>query len=241
MSERKDSGAPLLALADVTKDYAVGAGLPALRVLRGVSLGLAEGETLAILGPSGSGKSTLLNIISGIDVPTSGSVMCMGLNVGTSDECVRGMLRNRVLGFVFQLHHLLAHLTCLENVLVPTLGAVLGPEERRKVRARAEELLARVGLGDRRAHFPGELSGGERQRAAVVRALVNSPRLLLADEPTGALDRASAESLVELLLELNRTEGVALIVVTHSERVAARMGRVVELRDGALAPWKGRA
>jgi lipoprotein-releasing system ATP-binding protein len=192
---------------------------------------------MAILGPSGSGKSTLLNIIGTLDVPSEGQVAFEGRDLSRTDEAERAAFRNRAIGFVFQLHHLLPHLTCLENVLVPTLGGRADGA----VRERARELLARVGLGERLAHFPGELSGGERQRVAVVRALVNKPKLLLADEPTGALDRASADALSDLLVELNRTEGTALIVVTHSEGLAVRMGSVMELRDGVLATWKGRA
>ena len=236
MSERSEAAAPLLELEGVTKDYPMGAGAPVLRVLRGVSLRLARGASMAILGPSGSGKSTLLNIIGTLDVPTDGRVTFEGRDLSDKSEAERAAFRNRAIGFVFQLHHLLPHLTCLENVLVPTMGR----SGNGGVHERACALLERVGLGERLAQFPGELSGGERQRTAVVRALINKPRLLLADEPTGALDRESAESLADLLLELNGAEGTALVVVTHSERLAARMGSVMELRDGVLAPWKGR-
>ncbi|HNS00365.1 MAG TPA: ABC transporter ATP-binding protein [Planctomycetota bacterium] len=236
MSERSAAPPPLLAVADVRKEYDLGPDVPPLRVLKGVSLELAAGASLGILGPSGSGKSTLLNIIGTLDTPSAGRVLFEGRDVGEAGEDARAEFRNRAIGFVFQLHHLLPHLTCLENALVPTLGA--GAVPRAAERARA--LLARVGLGDKLDRFPGELSGGERQRAAVVRALVNKPRLLLADEPTGALDRESAEDLSELLVELNRSEGTALLVVTHSEKLAARMGAVMELRDGTLAPWKAR-
>ncbi|HAK94942.1 MAG TPA: ABC transporter [Planctomycetes bacterium] len=236
MNERREEAAPLLALDGVEKDYDMGPGVPVLRVLKGVSLDLARGASLAILGPSGSGKSTLLNIIGTLDVPSAGCVLFEGREIGGAGEAERAAFRNRAIGFVFQLHHLLPHLTCLENALVPALGRASAEG----LEARARELLARVGLGERLGHFPGELSGGERQRAAVVRALINKPRLLLADEPTGALDRESADALSDLLVELNRTEGTALIAVTHSEKLAARMGSVMELRDGALSPWKGR-
>jgi len=220
----------VLELTDVTKRYEkVGPDGPA--VLDGVSLRVAAGESLAVTGPSGSGKSTLLNIIGTLDRPTSGRVVLGGRNLADLDERALAALRAREIGFVFQLHHLLPQCTVMENVLIPTLAA--GGED---VAARAMSLLDRVGLADRAGDLPGRLSGGERQRVAVVRALANAPKLLLADEPTGALDRASAEGLGDLLCELNREQGVTLIVVTHAESLAGRMSRALDLRDGSLAP-----
>lgn len=229
--------APLLELKDVTKRYAAADGVNALPVLNGVSLTVAAGETLAIVGPSGSGKSTLLQIIGTLDRATSGEVLLEGKNLAALDDTQLAEVRNRQIGFVFQSHFLLPQCTVIENVLVPTLAA--GKSEIRNPKsefpsARAERLLKRVGLGERLHHRPGQLSGGERQRVAVVRALINQPQLLLADEPTGALDHASATALGQLLTELNREEGVTLIVVTHATDLAQRMGRVLELADGKL-------
>jgi lipoprotein-releasing system ATP-binding protein len=174
-------------------------------------------------------KSTLLNIIGTLDRPTSGRVVLDGRDVASLDESGIAEVRSRLVGFVFQHHHLLPQCSILENVLVPTLVARPDGAE-----TRARELLERVGLSHRLTHRPGQLSGGECQRAAVVRALINKPRLLLADEPTGSLDRANAESLAGLLRELNRSEGVALIVVTHSSDLAKRAARVLDLRDGVI-------
>ncbi len=229
------SPAPLLKLAGVTKRYDSPDRAEALTVLHEVSLEVARGESLAIVGPSGSGKSTLLHIIGTLDRPTSGSVALDGQDLGTLDERQLAAVRNRQIGFVFQAHYLLPQCTVLENVLVPTLAS---PEaaSRDGARARAERLLKRVGLGERTAHRPGELSGGEQQRVAVVRALINQPQLLLADEPTGSLDHTSAQQLGQLLLELNREEGVTLIVVTHALDLARRMARVLELKEGRLEP-----
>jgi len=244
----------LLRLTNVIKRYAVprgGGGDDGLSVLAGVTLEVGRRETLAIVGPSGSGKSTLLQIIGTLDRPTSGEVLLDGRNLAALDDVEVAAVRNRQIGFVFQSHFLLPQCTVIENVLVPTLAspspglpATLSPSdgERDGVRgrptesaaARAARLLKRVGLGERLHHRPGQLSGGERQRVAVVRALINQPQLLLADEPTGALDHASANSLGRLLVELNREEGVTLIVVTHAMELAKRMGRVLELRDGKL-------
>jgi len=243
----------LLQLTDVTKCYAAAAGANALPVLNGIALEVARGETLAIIGPSGSGKSTLLQIIGTLDKATTGEVLLDGKNLATLSELELASVRNQQIGFVFQAHYLLPQCTVWENVLVPTLAnpspsplpAKRGEGGRRpgegnsaakteSVESRAERLLKRVGLGDRLHHRPGQLSGGERQRVAVVRALINQPQLLLADEPTGALDHASATSLSQLLVELNQEEGVTLIVVTHASDLAKRMGRVLELQDGKL-------
>lgn len=220
-------GKPLLELKGVSKDYGDG------DVLRDVNLRLDRDEAIAIVGPSGSGKSTLLNIIGTLDRPTSGTVFFDGADVLRLSAAEIAGLRNREIGFVFQLHHLLPQCTILENVLIPTLAAA-AKDRNDEARSRAERLLERVGLGPRQRQLPGQLSGGERQRAAVIRALINQPRLILADEPTGSLDRASAENLRDLLLELNRAEGVALMVVTHSLELARGLDRVYEMRDGSL-------
>lgn len=216
----------ILELTDVSKRYD-GADED---VLSGINLSVANGETVAIVGPSGSGKSTLLNIIGTLDRPTSGSVWVGNEDVLILDENRLAALRNERIGFVFQLHHLLPQCNVLENVLVPALvrGDMAAAEER------GRELLDRVGLSHRLDHRPGQLSGGEQQRVAVVRALINEPALLLADEPTGSLDRSASEALGELLAELNREQGVAILAVTHASPLADRMGRVLELRDGRL-------
>ena len=229
--------APLLQLKEVTKRYAASGGADGVSVLAGVTLELASGETLAIVGPSGSGKSTLLQIIGTLDRATSGEVLLDGKNLAGLDDQQLAEVRNRQLGFVFQSHYLLPQCTVIENVLVPTLPGAKSEIRNPKSEiptARAERLLKRVGLGERLNHRPGQLSGGERQRVAVVRALINQPQLLLADEPTGALDHASATSLGQLLVELNQEEGVTLIVVTHALDLAKCMGRVLELCDGKL-------
>jgi lipoprotein-releasing system ATP-binding protein len=216
---------PILKLLGVSKDYGQ------VQVLRNVSLEVRRGESLAIVGPSGSGKSTLLNIIGTLDRPSAGQVLLDGQDLSSLHEVKLADVRNRQIGFVFQSHHLLPHCNVMENVLVPTLvnkKQVAGSTER------ARKLLARVGLGHRLAHRPGELSGGERQRVAVVRALINEPKLLLADEPTGSLDQASAGDLGQLLVELNREQGLTLIVVTHAVDLAHRMGRQYEIRQGEL-------
>ncbi len=222
---------PLLELQDVTKTYPGPGG--ALPVLANLGLVLERGESRAIVGPSGCGKTTLLNIIGTLDRPTSGRVCLEGRDLTTLDERALAEVRNRHLGFVFQMHHLLPQCTVLENVLVPTL-ATRNEVLRDGAPERARRLLERVGLGQRLDHRPGQLSGGERQRVAVVRALINEPRLLLADEPTGALDRASAETLANLLVDLNRELHLTLIVVTHALELARRLQRVMELRDGRL-------
>ena len=225
---------PLLKLIDVCKRYESPTGTEAVPVLRGISLEIGRGESAAIVGPSGSGKSTLLNIIGTLDRPSSGQVLLDDRELSRLDDIQLAAVRNREIGFIFQSHHLLPQCTVLENVLVPTL-ATKDPALRNGAVERAKRLLEKVGLGARLTHRPGQLSGGERQRVAVVRALINQPKLLLADEPTGALDRASAQNLADLLVQLNREEGVTLIVVTHAPDLAKRMSRVLELRDGKLA------
>src|SRR5689334_10190197 len=225
--------APLLKLEQVTKNYVAAAGAAPVAVLRDLGFTIEAGESVAIVGPSGSGKSTLLNIIGTLDQPTNGRIWLDSQDLSRLDETQLAAIRNRQIGFVFQSHHLLPQCTVVENVLVPTI-ADKKSKTRDGAQARAEKLLQRVGLGERLHHRPGQLSGGERQRVAVVRALINQPKLLLADEPTGALDRASAESLAHLLVELNREENVTLIVVTHAQDLARQMRRVLELRDGQL-------
>jgi len=224
-----------LRLEGVSKRYGAPEGGAPLFVLKDLTLDIPAGGSVAIVGPSGSGKSTLLNIIGTLDRADSGRVLLDGHDLAALDETAQARLRNRRIGFVFQAHHLLPQCSLLENVLVPTLAAD-DAELRQGAEDRARKLLDRVGLGARLNHKPGQLSGGERQRAAVVRALINRPGLLLADEPTGALDRASADTLAQLLVDLNRELAVTLVVVTHAPALAARMNRVLTLRDGALEP-----
>jgi ABC-type lipoprotein export system ATPase subunit len=223
----------IVSLKDLAKTFQPSDSTPKVTVLRGISLEVQPGESLAIIGPSGSGKSTLLQIIGTLDRPTSGHVYLNGRNLGTLDEQALAAVRNQQIGFVFQSHYLLPQCTVLENVLVPTLAST-DHKLRDGADQRARALLERVGLSHRLHHRPGQLSGGERQRVAVVRALINNPKLLLADEPTGALDHTSAQDLARLLVELNRERQVTLILVTHAIELARQMGRVLELRDGVL-------
>ena len=225
-----DAQQPLLELEQVTKQYETPPE-PTL-VLRGVDLRIATGESVAVVGPSGCGKSTLLNLIGTLDRPTSGSIAFKGQDLLRYTPAEAARFRNREIGFVLQRHHLLPQCNVLENVLVP---ALVNPA-RGDADERASRLLELVGLSHRIGRRPSELSGGERQRVAVVRALINSPGLLLADEPTGSLNEEASENLAALLLELNREQEMALILVTHSLRIAERMGRVLELRDGMLHP-----
>jgi lipoprotein-releasing system ATP-binding protein len=231
---------PLLRLASVMKRYESPGNSGSLTILDNISLDLATGDSLAIVGPSGSGKSTLLQIIGTLDRPTSGTVSLDNQDLNQLDELQLAAVRNRDIGFVFQAHYLLPQCTVMENVLVPTLAkaarASSNADSKRteSAESRAERLLKRVGLAERASHRPGELSGGERQRAAVVRALINQPRLLLADEPTGSLDHVSAQQLGQLLVELNREENVTLIVVTHARELAEKMAKAMSLKDGKL-------
>ncbi|MCK6472293.1 MAG: ABC transporter ATP-binding protein [Planctomycetes bacterium] len=223
----------LLELQGVGKRFESAGGGAVLEILKDINLSVEAGESLAVVGPSGSGKSTLLNIIGALDRPTTGRVAFEGRDLAALDDDALAELRSRRIGFIFQAHHLLPQCSVLENVLVPTL-ILRDADLKASAEVRARELLQRVGLTERIAHHPGQLSGGERQRVAVVRALINRPKLLLADEPTGALDAGTASQLGELLVELNRDLGVTLITVTHAAGLAERMGRRLELRGGTL-------
>lgn len=220
----------MLELINISKSYSADEHLKPEIVLDGVSLKVGAGESIAVTGPSGSGKSTLLNLIGGLDRPTAGKVLLDGEDISQLGDKELAGIRNRRIGFVFQLHHLLPQCTVLENVLVPSLICANGEN----AAERALQLLERVGLADYVDRRPGELSGGQRQRVAVVRAMINKPGLLLADEPTGALDKAASENLIELLVELNRDEGVTLIVATHSGELAGAMGKGYEITEGKI-------
>ncbi|MCX7031065.1 MAG: ABC transporter ATP-binding protein [Spirochaetes bacterium] len=232
------SGAAVLELRDVHKAFRSPDGSRSIPVLNGVSLAIGPGETVAVVGPSGSGKSTLLALMGGLDVSDRGSVLLDGADLAAMGDRERAQARSRRIGFVFQSHRLLPQCSAWENVLVPTIPvrrAGAAAEGGEPPSARARRLLERVGLADRLGHRPAELSGGECLRVAVARALVNRPRLLLADEPTGSLDERSARELAELLVEVNREEGTSLVVVTHSVALASLMGRRLELHSGVLA------
>ncbi|HHL19848.1 MAG TPA: lipoprotein-releasing ABC transporter ATP-binding protein LolD [Thiothrix sp.] len=200
-------------------------------VLKGISLSVSTGEKIAILGTSGSGKSTLLHILGGLDLPTEGKVMIQGNDVAALSDTERGTLRNQTLGFIYQFHHLLPEFTALENVAMPLL---IGNVSVAEAKERAISMLQKVGLDHRLEHKPAQLSGGERQRAAIARALVTHPRAVLADEPTGNLDRQTADSIFALMQELNEELGTSLIVVTHDLALADRMDHVYQLTDGVL-------
>ena len=222
---------PLIELRNVAKAYTEPGTPNVVPVLRGVSLSIEAGESVAIVGPSGCGKSTLLNILGTLDEPDTGDVIFDGENLKGASPAKLGSLRSAKIGFIFQLHHLLPQCSVLENVLLPTL-ALASPPNAEASRARAMELLASVGLEQRANWYPNQLSGGERQRVAVVRAMINSPRLILADEPTGALDEGNADSLTNLMIKLVENSGIALVLVTHHKAQAERMKRTLRLHDG---------
>jgi lipoprotein-releasing system ATP-binding protein len=229
--------APLLSIRGLQKTYlmapeAGGRAPRRVEVLRGIDLEIAPGELVALTGPSGSGKSTFLNVIGALDAPTAGQVLFEGQDLFAGDEPARAAFRNGTVGFIFQSHHLLPEFTALENAMMP---ALIGRVARAEARRAALEMLALVGLAERAQHRPGELSGGEQQRVALARALCLRPRLLLADEPTGNLDPATAEGIHALLADLNARLGVTAIVVTHNEQLAEALPRRLRLRGGRLA------
>jgi lipoprotein-releasing system ATP-binding protein len=224
-----DTAPVVLSARGLVKEFHEGS--TTLRVLDGVDFEVCRGQRVAIVGASGSGKTTLLQLLGGLDLPSAGEVRVAGVSMNALSDTERGALRNRAVGFVYQFHHLLPEFSALENVAMPLLVRRVPTGE---AMAAARVLLERVGLGARLAHRPGQLSGGERQRAAVARALVTRPSLVLADEPTGNLDGVNAAQVFDLMLELNREVGCSLVIVTHDERLAARLDRRVVLRDGRL-------
>ncbi len=224
----------LLSVVDVSKIYSSPGESGGIKILDKLSMALEPGETVAVTAPSGAGKSTLLNLIGGLDRPDSGNILFNGMDIAKFADRELAAYRNRHIGFVFQEHHLLPQCTAVENVLLPTIPAAYGGSKN-DVLEKARFLLERVGLADRAAHLPGQLSGGERQRVALARALINSPSILLADEPTGSLDKANAEKLADLLIEINSSAKTAMIIATHSEDLASRASRHLRLDNGKIA------
>ncbi len=220
---------PMIEVKNLTKTFVKNGST--IEVLRGINIEITRGESLAILGTSGAGKTTFLQILGILDQPTSGEVLFDGIKVSELNDGKRAEFRNRMIGFVFQFHHLLPEFTCLENTMMPALVGGIG---RREARLKAETTLTEVGLGDRLSHKPGELSGGEQQRVAVARAMLMEPEILLADEPTGNLDTETGKKIEDLLLNLCETKKSTLVVVTHNTALAQRMSRITGLKDGEL-------
>lgn len=228
----------IVAIDQIDKTYFNTGSVPDREVLKGISMELKKGDALSIVGPSGSGKSTLLNILGTLDLPTAGTIRFNGEEINNYSPDQLATIRNNEIGFVFQSHHLLPQLNLIENVLLPTL-ALKNKTQKAAALNRAVQLLERVGLMDKSQQFPGQLSGGECQRTAVVRALINEPQLVLADEPTGSLDDRSAEKIGDLLVDINNDQGVALVVVTHSIQLAHKIGNVHQLKAGKLVKYIG--
>ncbi|MGE3820504.1 MAG: ABC transporter ATP-binding protein [Isosphaeraceae bacterium] len=227
-----------LAAVGLEKSYRKGRG--AVPVLRGVDLEVEHGELVAVIGASGSGKSTLLHVLGLLDAPDAGSTWLDGRRIDDLPERQRDALRNRTFGFIFQFYHLLPELNALENVMAPAMirhGLLSYHRNRKEIRREASALLDRVGLGRRRDHFPSELSGGEMQRAAIARALAGGPSVLLADEPTGNLDAATGQSVLNLLRDLNRERGLTMMLVTHDHQIAQQADRIVRLTEGRIEEW----